>query len=125
MALIHVSELPPQRVDEASGLVRLGSGHSELEWRRCLRQGEQTPRGLISAIAVNGVMLGVAAYVIEGRALRVPLFVAFELGGKGATRAALRDWLDRLGERHGCDVVLYGSESRGLSGPEDLPPARE
>lgn len=113
MALIHVSDLPPHRRDEALGLVKLGSGHSAEEWMRCLRPGDDEASGVLSACATSGVLLGVAAWKVgkaraaADRVLRVPLFVAFELGRDKSTAAALRGGLDRLGEKLGCGALLF------------------
>ena len=120
MAMLHVSELPPQRAEEAYGLVRLASGWTATEWERCL--DEQDTGGVLCATALSGVLLGIAAYRLDrtqliGPVLRVRLFVAFELGGRGATRQALSNGLQRLGDRLGCNAVLFGKESRGLVEP--------
>jgi hypothetical protein len=113
MALLHLSELPPRRTDEAYGLVRLGSDWSQSKWREWLQGSATSPRGVLSASASNGVLLGLAAYEADEHgplrvALRVPLFVAFELCGKGRTRDLLREGLEQLGERLGCDSVRFG-----------------
>ena len=114
MALIHLSVLPLKRAEEAYALVRLGTGWSEHDWFEWMRPSEGERRGVLSATALGGVLLGLAAYVVKGRTLDVPLFVAFELGGRGETRDALRNGLDQVGERLGCDRVCFSDESRGL-----------
>ena len=120
MSLLHISELPPQRSDEALALAWLGSGCSDTEWADLLQKGERAQCGLLCATALGGVLLGLASYEVRqegllGRILRVGLFVAFELGGKGSTRAALRAALDQLGERLGCGAVLFTQDARGLT----------
>lgn len=126
MALIHVSELPPGREVEALGLVRLATGKSEGEWQsRLLAPGAQH-QGVLCATALNGTLLGLAAYRIDplaplGRSLRVTLFAAFELLGKGATRTALRNALHALAGDLGCGMVLYPEESPGLTANDPCP----
>jgi hypothetical protein len=114
MALIQLSVLPLKRAEEAYALVRLGSNWSESAWRDWMRRSGGERRAVLSATALGGVLLGLAAYEVRGRLLDVPLFVAFELGGKGAAREALRDGLDVVGERLGCQAVRFSEESRGL-----------
>lgn len=123
MALIHVSELPPQRAEEAFGLVRLGSTCSEAEWHRLVLPSAGDSRGVICATAFSGVMLGIAAYEVDdrmpaGRLLKIGLFVAFELGGRGGTAVALRNALDGLAERLGCEAIAFPEHSRGSGLPE-------
>ena len=121
MALLNVAELPPQRADEAYGLVRLGSNLSERDWRACVEASREAPHGVLCVSAVSGVLMGVAAYAVAaddkpGKLLKVRLFLAFDLGGNGTTGKALRDGLDSLAERLGCRAVLFAEESRGLLG---------
>lgn len=119
MSLLHLSELPPQRADEAFGLVRLGSDWSEAEWRQWLESGVPDRRGVLCATSLGGVLLGIAAYCRGAEEqprpwLKVPLFVAFELGRKGTTRTALREGLERLAEQFGCREVRFAEDSKGL-----------
>ena len=72
---------------------------------------------MLSVTAFSGVLLGLAAYEARGDLLDVPLFLAFELGTKGATKEALREGLDQLAEEGGCLGVRYGEHSRGLLVP--------
>lgn len=114
MALLHLSELPLRRADEAFALVRLGTDWSQADWREWLTSSEQQYRGVLSVTALGGAILGLAAYSVRGGVLDVPLFLAFELGADGATRKALRDGLERLCDLLECDAVQYTGESRGL-----------
>lgn len=122
MTLIHLSELPPQRAEEAFGLVRLGSGWSQQAWNDWLNPTAGRAQGIIAATALGGVLLGLAAYEVRpsgtfGSLLEVPLFLAFELGGRTATRDALRGELDDVAERLGCGAVRYSEGCRGLLAP--------
>lgn len=114
MALIQLSVLPLKKAEEAYALVRLGSDWSESTWRDWMKRSGGERRAVLSATALGGVLLGLAAYEVRGRMLDVPLFVAFELGGKGATREALLDGLDVVGERLGCEALRFFDESGGL-----------
>lgn len=110
MALIHLSVLPLKKAEEAYALVRLGSGWSEGEWRKWMRPAAGERRSVLSATALGGVLLGLAAYEGRGGMLHVPLFVAFELGGKETTREALEDGLKFVGERLGCAAIDFSAE---------------
>jgi len=119
MALLHVSELPPQRAKEAFSLARLGCGTEAAQWRALLEPDGGAQHGMLCATAMNGVLLGLASYRLvpdsaQGKALHVALFVAFELGGKTLTRDALRDALYQQCERWGCGAILFAKDSRGL-----------
>lgn len=121
MALLHVSELPPQRAEQAYGLVRLASTWSRSDWLGWLADRDEH-RGALCVTALGGVLLGIAAYRVTpdrqlGRVLRITLFLAFELGRKGATSGALRERLELLAEQLGCGAILYDQESRGLLEP--------
>lgn len=114
MALIQLSVLPLKMAEEAYALVRLGSSWSESAWREWMKRSGGERRAVLSATALGGTLLGLAAYEVCGRMLDVPLFVAFELGGKGATREALRDGLDVVGERLGCEALRFFDGRGGL-----------
>lgn len=121
MDLLQISELPHEQTEAAFALVRLATDWTLPEWRRAVGSDRSEGGGALCATASGGVMLGVATYQVEsdrrlGRVLRITTFVAFELGGAGATRKALRERLDRLAEQLGCRAVLFGSGSRGLVG---------
>jgi hypothetical protein len=122
MPRLIVSELEADCLSEAYPLIRCLAGVEPGQWtcfaEHLLAQGG----GVFVARAEDGSVHGVAGYVVSnslkhGRALRIEVLAAIELGHTPLVREALHSAVDDLARRMACSVVLYNLDAKGLLSP--------
>lgn len=125
MPRLTVKELESDRMAEAYPLIRRTTRVSPDRWERFGRDLTSRGGGMLAAIAEDGGVHGVAAYLPvvslkHGKALRVEAIAAFELGHAALVRNALSSALDKLAREKGCEVVTVTLDAKGLASPRSL-----
>lgn len=120
MPQFSLSHLSADQTDTAFGLVRIALPGTRLaDWQNYVRSLMVSGGAILALTAPDGGIHALASYMPEvslrhGRALRVDLFIAFELSRTAPARKALCEGLQTLAKGLGCSTVLYTLDSRGL-----------
>lgn len=119
MAKLGVSLLDLNEVREAYPLVRQKARVSLEQWIDFCEYLASCDGGVLAVRAETGQLHGVAAYIPTqslklGRALRVEVFVAFEMWPASAVREKLLAALDDIAQKLECPTFMLNLDVRGL-----------
>lgn len=119
MPRLIVSELEADCLAEAYPLIRCLAGVEADRWIGFAEDLLARGGGFLVARAEDGRVHGVAGYILSnslkhGKALRIEVLAAIELGHTPLVREALSSAADSLARKMGCSVVVYNLDAKGL-----------
>lgn len=119
MAKLRASLLDVEQAREAYPLVRHKARVSVEQWIGFCAYLGSCGGGVLAVRAETGQIHGIAAYLPTqslrlGRALRVEVFVAFEMWPAFAVRDRLLTALDDIAEQLDCATLMLNLDVRGL-----------